>query len=167
MLEIPRDHRDFSLGVKDGRIRLLPQGPATTTDHYQGREPGRFPSDSSHVSLFATNSARTHSLPEVFKLNPFRPPRPRGLSSPQEFDSKPERGDPRPARRAPGGLAQTRASLGTRRTWTLQGRGSGPAVGGARARGGAERRARSGLWAGLRARGGAAGEGAEPEQSGD
>lgn len=74
MLEIPRDHRDFSLGVKEGRIRLLPQSPATTTDHYQGREPGRFPSDSSHVSLFATNSARTHSLPEVFKLNPFRPP---------------------------------------------------------------------------------------------
>lgn len=109
------------------------QGRATTTNYYQRTEPWRFPSDSSHVSLSATNPARTHGLPEIFLSAPSP-----GLSTPQGFQLRTRtRRLPRPARRAPAALVPTGASFGARGSRTRRepaGRGHG-GRGGGRGRG--------------------------------
>lgn len=127
------------------------QGPATTTNYHQRTEPWRFPSDSSHVSLSATNPARTHSLPEIFLSAPSP-----GLPSPQGFQLRTRtRRPPARASRTSSLSANRREVRCARDVQTSRTEGAGPQWAGRRER---EEHVWAGLWAGPRAGPGPRGE---------
>lgn len=83
LLEIPGDDGDFLSGVGAGRTATSP-GPCDDREAPPEKGTLRFPLTLfTRLLFFATNPARTHTLPEVFKVTPFCPLP--GIPGPQGF----------------------------------------------------------------------------------